>query len=207
MTNKEAIKNIKEHCYFANLTPQAKEALDMAIEALKQKSTTTNNLGVDCIRRDKAIKALDYDIECFEFKQGVSKHMDDIAKLLNTIYETQVNNIIALPAVTPQEPRWIGVDTPQESYTLQQVPRWVPVSERLPEVIEDGVHVVEEYIVTVTYKGKFEGIDLATYVYEDGYIDGKWNTYNDWIEDKSEYYHVITWMPLPTPYDPQESER
>ena len=32
----EAIKNIKEHCYFANLIPQAKEALDMAIKALEQ---------------------------------------------------------------------------------------------------------------------------------------------------------------------------
>ena len=29
MTREEAIKNIKEHCYFANLIPQAKEALDM----------------------------------------------------------------------------------------------------------------------------------------------------------------------------------
>lgn len=36
MTNKEAIKNIKEHCYFANLIPKAKEALDMAIKVLEQ---------------------------------------------------------------------------------------------------------------------------------------------------------------------------
>ena len=36
MTNEEAIKNIKEHCYFANLIPRAKEALDMAIKALEQ---------------------------------------------------------------------------------------------------------------------------------------------------------------------------
>ena len=36
MTREEAIKNIKEHCYFANLIPQAKEALDMAIKALEQ---------------------------------------------------------------------------------------------------------------------------------------------------------------------------
>ena len=40
MNNKEAIKNIKEHCYFANLIPQAKEALDMAIQALEQESKT-----------------------------------------------------------------------------------------------------------------------------------------------------------------------
>ena len=38
MTKEEAIKNIKEHCYFANLIPRAKEALDRAIKALEQKS-------------------------------------------------------------------------------------------------------------------------------------------------------------------------
>lgn len=69
-----------------------------------EEPTTKNDLGVDCISRDSAIKALDYDIKSFEFKPGVSKYMDDIAKLLNTIYETQVNNIKALPSVTPQEP-------------------------------------------------------------------------------------------------------
>lgn len=36
MTKEEAIKNIKEHCYFANLIPRAKEALDIAIKALEQ---------------------------------------------------------------------------------------------------------------------------------------------------------------------------
>ena len=51
----------------------------------------------DCISRDSAIKALGYDIKYFEFKSGASKHMDDIAKLLNTIYETQVNNIKLCP--------------------------------------------------------------------------------------------------------------
>ena len=56
MTREEAIKNIKEHCYFANLIPQAKEALNVAIKALEQersaniitfvKSNTFNNVAV-----------------------------------------------------------------------------------------------------------------------------------------------------------------
>lgn len=74
----------------------------------EQEPTTKNDLGVDCISRDSAIKALDYDIKCFEFKRGVNRHMDDIAKLLNTIYETQVNNIKALPS-TPQEPKIVPI--------------------------------------------------------------------------------------------------
>ena len=45
MTREEAIKNIKEHCYFASLIPQAKEALDMAIKALEQEPC-------DCISRE-----------------------------------------------------------------------------------------------------------------------------------------------------------
>lgn len=78
------------------------------------KPTTKNDLAVDCISRDSAIKALGYDIKSFEFKSGVSEYMDDIAKLLNTIYEIQVNNIKALPPVTPQESiekcKWIKYD-------------------------------------------------------------------------------------------------
>ena len=94
------------------------EQVGEVVRALTYEPTTKNDLVVDCISRDSALKALDYDIKCFEFKRGVSRHMDDIAKLLNTIYETQVNNIKALPSVTPQEPRWI------------------PVSERLPKAFE-----------------------------------------------------------------------
>lgn len=36
MTREEAIKTIKEHCYFNNLVPEAKEALNMAIKTLEQ---------------------------------------------------------------------------------------------------------------------------------------------------------------------------
>jgi len=106
MTREEAIEFIAQ---------SVKSDVDMAlvadaIKALEQEPTTKHDLEVDCISRDSAIKALDYDIKYFEFKSGVSKYMDDIAKLLNTIYETQVNNIKALPSVTPQESKtghWI----------------------------------------------------------------------------------------------------
>lgn len=70
---------------------------------------------------------------------------------------------------------------------------WIPVTERLPEV-------GDTYIVTIEYKGRFEGVDAADFVFTgDGYIDGRWNTWNDWVEDKSEFYHVTAWMPLPDP--------
>lgn len=76
--------------------------------------------------------------------------------------------------------------------------KWIPVSERLPEV-------VDSYIVVVKCKYDWEkeyeiGVDIATYDPYSGnpYIDGCWNTYNDWNEGQ-EYLHVTHWMPLPEP--------
>lgn len=57
MTREEAIKNIKEHCYFANLIPQAKEALDMAIKALEQESCC------NCIEFKRYAKEMGFEIE------------------------------------------------------------------------------------------------------------------------------------------------
>ena len=73
-------------------------------------------------------------------------------------------------------------------------PRWIPVSERLPE---DGQNV----FVTVEgwYKGNmFErDVDLATYSSCGGYIDG-FDTVNDWIEYGE--WKATAWMPLPEPW-------
>ena len=78
------------------------------------------------------------------------------------------------------------------------VQEWIPVTERLPEV-------VDSYIVVVKCKYEWEkeyeiGVDVATYdPYSDNpYIDGCWNTYNDWDEGQ-QYLHVTHWMPLPEP--------
>ena len=77
------------------------------------------------------------------------------------------------------------------------VQKWIPVTERLPEVVDD-------YIVVVKYKYDWEkeysiDTDVATYnPYEKAYIDDCWNTYNDWNEGQ-QYLHVTHWMPLPEP--------
>lgn len=66
-----------------------------------------------------------------------------------------------------------------EMPTVQAVPQWIPVSERLPE--ENGYY-------------------LTTTMYHEVYCDY-------WEED---YFNrtevVIAWMPLPKPYEPQESD-
>jgi hypothetical protein len=97
-----------------------------------------------------------------------------------------------------------GVDV-KERYLLKEngdlIPldrMWIPVTERLPEV-------VDSYIVVVKCKYDWEkeyeiGVDIATYDPFSGnpYIDGCWHTYNDWNEGQ-EYLHVTHWMPLPEP--------
>lgn len=65
---------------------------------------------------------------------------------------------------------------------------WIPVSERLPDI-------GDTYLVTVMV-GKEIRTDVADSF--GSYIDGFWDTFNDWIED--EECHVIAWMPLPPAY-------
>ena len=70
---------------------------------------------------------------------------------------------------------------------------WIPSSERLPE---DG----DTYLVTIEYNGEVIGVDAASYSPVDGYIDGHWDTFEDWKEDDDTCYHVTAWMPLPEEY-------
>ena len=77
-------------------------------------------------------------------------------------------------------------------------PKWIPVSERLPDI--GGC-----YLVVVKYKYDFEreynyDTDVAAFnfCYDRNYIDGRWSTYIDWDEGQ-QYLHVTHWMPLPEP--------
>lgn len=72
---------------------------------------------------------------------------------------------------------------------------WISVDERLPDAIDS-------YIVVVKQKYEWEAeweydTDVASFVFCDGYIDGVWNTYNDWKEGQE--CHITHWMPLPEP--------
>ena len=97
---------------------------------------------------------------------------------------------------TGREMRFTGGDTPvlANGVTVQ---KWIPVSERLPEV-------VDSYIVAIKSKSAWEKdyayyVDVATYnPYEKAYIDDCWNTYVDWDEGQ-QYLHITHWMPLPEP--------
>ena len=78
-------------------------------------------------------------------------------------------------------------ETPQE-------PRWIPVSESLPE--DSG-----EYLVSVIdeYDGNYEAVGVAWFAHKKDY-DIKESEWRELGIDET----VIAWMPLPTPYEPQE---
>jgi len=117
--------------------------------------TTKNNLGVDCISRVDAERIL------------TDLYHSDICDY----YPLDIlEDIKALPSVTPQEPRWI------------------PVSERLPEKNVEVLATTEWGAVTIA----------EMYSANDWFIhEGTTNAETD---------EIATWMPLPKPYEPQESE-
>ena len=72
---------------------------------------------------------------------------------------------------------------------------WISVEERLPDAIDSYIVVVKQ-----KYEGEAEweyDTDVASFVFCDGYIDGVWDTYNDWKEGQE--CHITHWMPLPEP--------
>ena len=94
MTREEAVKAIKSHCYFANLVPVGKEALDMAIEALEQEPCE------DTISRAETVQFLrNHSNDFKDVKIGMA--FQAAASLVNNPYN--------LPCVHPIRPKghWI----------------------------------------------------------------------------------------------------
>ena len=81
---------------------------------------------------------------------------------------------------------------------LEQEPRWIPVSERLPD--NSGNYLVS----VIDGSGEdddYEAVDVAWFAHKKDYNikESKWQELG--VDET-----IIAWMPLPKPYEPQESE-
>lgn len=79
--------------------------------------------------------------------------------------------------------------------TLEQEPRWISVSERLPEKAFGCLVTVEEDDIY----GELHRVIYPDFVGYDG------ETWND-ADGNVIPFDVIAWMPLPAPFEPQKSE-
>ena len=127
-----------------------------------------------------AIKALEQEpttknnlgVDCIS-RQAVEDAMYDATRAMDLNYGQIMEYIDKLPSVTPQEPRWI------------------PVSERLPEenICDDGYHEPSELILAYMKSGEMH---VARY----------WSRYDyRWLGIITPTTdEVIAWMPLPKAY-------
>ena len=141
-----------------------------------QLPTTKNDLGVDCISRKSIKQKLQEHHDFFVNAYGGFSNLPQN----DQSRVDEITNCIAMvvnePPVTPQEPRWI-LD-----------------SERCPE--KTGRYLI-------TYYNRYQDTtetQEAFFVEEDD--EFKWYDTTE-IEIT---LAVIAWMPLPEPYEPQESE-
>ena len=133
------------------------EDVESIILELLNEPTTKNDLGVDCIDRAEVLKLMQDNWHTHNGDWAMQESMDDIR---------------ALPSVTPQEPRWI------------------PVSEKLPTkeeyIANNGLFIVSDG--NRTYAEYFDVYNSMKYFGEP--------TMNGFRVDSC----VIAWMPLPKAY-------
>ena len=137
--------------------------------------TTKNDLGVDAVSRAEVLKLMQDNWHTHNGDWAMQESMDDIR---------------ALPPVTPQEPRWIPLTKrPMTDEEQEYYKEWADIEGAMIfdcPLPEDGQEVLVSY-------GDYVCVD--TFCKYDGcYFEGV-----D-IDD------VDAWMPLPKPYEPQESE-
>lgn len=101
-------------------------------------------------------------------------------------------------------PEWYALDKAIEA--IEQKPRWIFVSERVPD--KNGKYLVTRY-------GNILGSSVCILCYAenlysiDSFDFNKKKGKSGWYDYDSEYGYVefdnvIAWMPLPKPYNPQE---
>lgn len=118
-----------------------------------------------------------------------------------------MDRLISEKAVIDRLTRWYSdmLETGEEKEDLIEViraipsaePKWIPVSERLPESC--GMYIVTRKI--------YDCPDTAPIIMSDeSWFDGQntWHNDNRINHERRYLFDVIAWMPLPKPYEPKE---
>lgn len=141
----------------------------------------------DLIDREMAIKEIEN-----KFAEVLTSHGYDSFEKADIFYQWYCNGLMDA----------IGILLDME----EEEPRWIPCSERLPE---------EDTDVLISYRYK-EGegdtshayIDITTYgqMYFGGRLVAGVKHWRPPFEYFTSNYEVIAWLPLPTPYEGEESD-
>ena len=84
---------------------------------------------------------------------------------------------------------------------LENVPHWIPVTERLPEEETDVLVTVNFLGLKRTHRnGWNEHIKESFYVEVASHINGEWSSASDEYKIAKDRHKVLAWMPLPEPY-------
>ena len=163
------------------------EELIEALTILKEQALKSNNdTAVINVNVDSFTFVIESAIKALEQEQTTKNDLgdeyisrSDLMAILSDYYDTTIEyrsmlkEIAALPTVTPQEPKWI------------------PISERLPEDYETVIASVDHgYVYPEARYSKEDGWEWA---YESGA--------EYWTEIECD---VVAWMPLPTAYSEVE---
>ena len=72
-------------------------------------------------------------------------------------------------------------------------PKWIPVTERLPEI---GTYIIAGHMKYDYEKEYTHFVDAAYFGPRWNDADYSWQTFNDWFEGQQEF-EITHWMPLP----------
>ena len=96
ITVEEAVKQIKENCYFASISEKTKQALEMAIKALEQQPCE------DCISRQALKQKLQEHHDFFVNAYGSFKDMPHDLKVRVDEITNCIAEVVNEPSVTPR---------------------------------------------------------------------------------------------------------
>lgn len=117
MAREEAIKTVKEHCYFASLVPEAREALDLMIKTAED-FEALNAINLDLASENEdLVERIGKLIGYIDFLRNVGTGKKKSLDYLEKVVKGQIKEIRA----------------EGENFVKPKTGEWIPVTERLPE--------------------------------------------------------------------------